>query len=323
MTQRPYEPIDPGALKTYSITQRRHKVTLGAFAGLSVPGATASDLLDSMPDFLAVKNLRLAVEAIVGAHRAQRPVVWAMGAHVVKVGCSPIVIDLIKRGVITAVAFNGSTAIHDVEVATQGATSEEVAETILDGTFGMVEETPAIFAEACKLATAERTGLGQALGKLVSGLSANYVEHSILAAAHQADIPLTVHVAIGTDTIHMHAGANGAQIGQASLIDFRLICSVVKDMAPGGSEPAAGVWCNIGSSVLLPEVFLKAVSVARNLGADLDQMYTVNMDMIRHYRPAQNVTGRPVRTGRGLEIIGHHEIMLPILRQAILEKMRS
>ncbi|MCZ6652844.1 MAG: hypothetical protein O7D91_07440 [Planctomycetota bacterium] len=322
MTQRRYEPIDPGSFTTPPTPRRRHTGGLVALAGRPRPAATVADLLDSMPDFLAVKNLRSAVEAIVSARRAQRPVVWAMGAHVVKVGCSPIVIDLIKRGVITAVAFNGSTAIHDVEVATQGATSEEVAETILDGTFGMVEETPAIFAEACKLATAERTGLGQALGKLVSGLSANYVEHSILAAAYQADIPLTVHVAIGTDTIHMHAGANGAQIGQASLIDFRLICSVVKDMAPGGSEPAAGVWCNIGSSVLLPEVFLKAVSVARNLGANLDEMHTLNMDMIRHYRPAQNVTGRPVQAGHGLEIIGHHEIMLPILRQAILEKMR-
>jgi hypothetical protein len=322
MTQRRYEPIDPSALKTYSISQRQHKVALDSFAGLPKAGAAAADLLDSMPAFLAVQNLRTAVESIVCAHRVQRPVVWAMGAHVVKVGCSPIVIDLIKRGVITAVAFNGATAIHDVEVATLGATSEEVAETILDGSFGMVQETPAIFAEACKLATAERSGLGQALGKLISGLSAKYAEHSIVAAAYEANIPLTVHVAIGTDTIHMHAGANGAQIGQASLIDFRLICSVVKDMAPEGSEPTAGVWCNIGSSVLLPEVFLKAVAVARNLGADLDKMHTVNMDMIRHYRPAQNVTGRPVPAGHGLEIIGHHEIMLPILRQAILEQLQ-
>lgn len=323
MTQPRYEPIDPGDLRTFSISQRRHKVALDSFAALPEAGASASELLDSMPDFLAVRNLRSAVDAIAHAHKAQRPVVWALGAHVVKVGCSPIVIDLIQRGVITAVAFNGATAIHDVEVATLGATSEQVAETILDGSFGMVEETPAIFAEACKLATAERAGLGHALGKLISDLSANHVEHSIVAAAYQAEIPLTVHVAIGTDTIHMHAGANGAQIGQASLIDFRLICSVVKDMAPSGSGLPAGVWCNIGSSVLLPEVFLKAVSVARNLGANLDDIHTVNMDMIRHYRPAQNVTGRPVKPGHGLEIIGHHEIMLPILRQTLLEKMTA
>ncbi len=321
MPQPPYQPIDLSALKTFSISERQHKVALEAFAKLPEPGASAAALLQAMPDFLAVRNLRAAVDALVGARRADRPVVWALGAHVIKVGCAPIVIDLIKRGVVTAVAFHGATAIHDVEVATLGATSEEVADTIKDGSFGMVEETPAIFAEACKLATAERTGLGYALGKLISTLSANHVEYSILAAAYQADTPLTVHVAIGTDTVHMHAGANGAQIGQATMIDFRLICSVVKDMAPIEKNRPAGVWCNIGSSVLLPEVFLKALAVARNLGANLDDIYTVNLDMIRHYRPAQNVVGRPVRAGHGLDLVGHHEIMLPIIRQAILEKM--
>ena len=321
MAHSPNQPIDPGDLKTYSIAERQHKVAVQAFAKLPNAGGSAAELLQAMPDFLAVKNLRAAVDALIAARGAGRPVVWALGAHVVKVGCSPIVIDLIKRGAVTALAFSGATAIHDVEVATLGATSEEVADTIRDGSFGMVEETPAIFAEACKLATAERTGLGSALGKLISGLSANHVEHSILAAAFEAEIPLTVHVAIGTDTVHMHAAANGAQIGQATLNDFRLICSVVRDMAPGEPGGRAGVWYNIGSAALLPEVFLKAVAVARNLGADLDDIYTVNMDMIRHYRPTQNVIGRPVRGGNGLELIGHHEIMLPILRQAIVEKM--
>lgn len=321
MARPPYQPIDPGKLRTFSIGDRRHKVALEAFARLPDKGASASELLRAMPDFLAVRNLRAAVAAVVDARKAGRPAVWALGAHVVKVGCSPIVIDLIKRGIVTAVVFNGATAIHDVEIATLGATSEEVADTLRDGSFGMVQETPAIFAEACKIATAERTGLGHALGKLLTSLSANHVEYSILAAAYQAGIPLTVHVAIGTDTVHMHPNANGAQIGQASLVDFRLICSVVKDMAPASNGQAAGVWWNIGSNVLLPEVFLKAIAVARNLGADLDGIYTVNLDMIRHYRPAQNVTGRSVSPGHGLEIVGHHEIMLPIIRQALIEQM--
>lgn len=321
MPHRPYQPIDPSELTTYSIAERKHKVELESFAKLPPPGASAGALLDSMPDFLAVRSLRSSVDAMVKARGADRPVVWALGAHVVKVGCSPIVIDLIKRGAVSAIAMNGATAIHDVEVATLGATSEEVGSTIKDGSFGMVRETPAIFAEACKLATAERCGLGQALGKLLCDLSANHLEFSILAAAYQADIPLTVHVALGTDTIHMHAQANGAQIGQASMHDFRLICSVLKDMAPAAPGKPAGVWCNIGSSVILPEVFLKALAVARNLGADLDEIHTVNLDMIRHYRPTQNVTGRSVGAGRGFDIIGHHEIMLPIIRLAILEKM--
>ncbi len=223
MSKPKYEPIDPGALTTFSITERRHKVALKSFARLPEPGASADALLESLPDFLAVNRLRAAVQAIVAARKVGRPVVWALGAHVVKVGCSPIVIDLIKRGVVTAVVFNGATAIHDVEIATLGATSEEVTQTLADGSFGMVEETPAIFAEACKLATAERTGLGHALGKLLGTLSANHVEQSILAAAYDAEIPLTVHVAVGTDTVHMHPQANGAQIGQATLTDFRLI----------------------------------------------------------------------------------------------------
>ena len=171
MAHSPYQPIDPGALKTYSIAERRHKVAVQAFAKLPNAGGSAAELLQAMPDFLAVKNLRAAVDALIAARGAGRPVVWALGAHVIKVGCSPIVIDLLKRGAVTALVFSGATAIHDVEVATLGATSEEVADTIRDGSFGMVEETPAIFAEACKLATAERTGLGFALGKLISGLS--------------------------------------------------------------------------------------------------------------------------------------------------------
>jgi hypothetical protein len=323
MTGPAYEPVDTARLKTYSIRDRVHKVNVESFAKLPEAGVGMRAWLESLPDYLAVTKLRQAVQATAAARRAARPVVWALGAHVVKVGCSPVVVDLIERGLVSAVVMNGATAIHDVEVATLGSTSEEVAETIHDGSFGMVEETPAIFAEASRLAVAQRKGLGFALGSILCGASARYVQYSILAAAHRAGIPATVHVALGTDTVHMHANANGAQIGQASLTDFRLICSVVADLAPAAPQRPAGVWWNIGSSVLLPEIFLKAVAVARNLGAGLDALVTVNLDMLRHYRPSQNVVGRPVRPGHGLELIGHHEIMLPLVRAALLEEQHA
>jgi hypothetical protein len=321
MPRPAYQPIDAEALRTYSITAREHKVNVDSFAACPDTGASFTAWLDSLPDFLGASRVRSIANAAADAHRAGRPIVWAMGAHVVKVGCGPIVVDLIKRGVVSAVAMNGATAIHDVEVATLGSTSEEVAETIRDGSFGMVEETPAIFAEAGRIAAMERQGLGHALGRILVELQPPHVHCSILAAAAQANIPASVHVALGTDTVHMHANANGAQIGQASMTDFRLICSVVADMAPATVGQAAGMWWNIGSSVLLPEVFLKAVAVARNVGANLDTLTAVNMDMIRHYRPSQNVIGRPVQSGAGFELVGHHEIMLPLIRQAILEAL--
>jgi hypothetical protein len=242
-----------------------------------------------------------------------------MGGHVVKVGCSPIAVDLIRRGIVSAVACNGAFAIHDVEMATGGQTSEEVAETIRDGSFGFVHETLTFFGKATALADARGIGLGEAVGRSLISAQAPYLERSVLAAAVEASIPASVHVAVGTDTVHMSDAADGAQIGAASLRDFRLICSVVADLGARGDLPDGGVWLNVGSAVVMPEVFLKAVSVARNLGADLDAMTTANFDMLRHYRPTVNVVTRPVTAGRGHEVIGHHEILLPLLRQAVLE----
>jgi len=263
------------------------------------------------------------VSRIVEAVRHDRPVVAALGAHVVKVGCGPIIIDLIERGVLKAIACNGATAIHDVELATIGETSEEVADTIGDGTFGMVAETLEFFDEAVALAQRESIGLGAAVGQVLIEREAPYVSQSVFAAARRAGIPACLHVAVGTDTAHVSGGMDGAALGAASLSDFRLICDVVSDLgAPKGSS-VGGVWLNIGSAVIMPEVFLKAVSVARNLGADLDCMSTANFDMMRHYRPTQNVITRPVMKGRGFEIIGHHEIMLPLLRQAIIEEQAA
>lgn len=314
-----YKPTDLSLLKTYSIKDRPHKFDLAKTADLPPKGATFVDWWDALPEYLGVDAIKALVRAIHEARRADRPVVFAMGAHVVKVGCSPIICDLIQRGILTAVVMNGATAIHDVEVAMVGQTSEEVGDTINDGSFGMVQETPAVFADALQAGLPSETGLGTALGQHLSRISAPNADQCILVAAHRANIPVTVHVAMGTDTIHMHANVAESDLYRLSAVDFRLVCSIVADLAPDSQEAAAGVWCNIGSSVVLPEVFLKAVAVARNLGSNLDRMTTANLDMIRHYRPSQNVVGRPVQPNRGHSVIGHHEILLPLLRQALIE----
>jgi len=323
MAEHDYEPIDLSGLRTYSVAQRAHKVSAGEMAGLPPAGASAAELLAALPDVLGVRAFRAVVRAIVDAVAADRPVVLAMGAHVVKVGCGPVVVDLIERGVVRGVVCHGATAIHDVELATLGATSEEVADTIRDGSFGMVRETMEFFAAATALAAGAGEGLGRAVGRLLVERRAPHGQRSILAAAFRAGIPACVHVALGTDTVHMAAEADGAAIGAASMRDFRVVCSLVADLGADRPGGAGGVWVNVGSAVLLPEVFLKAVSVARNLGADLEAMTTANFDMLRQYRPRSNVVLRPTAAGRGHEIIGHHEFLLPLLRQAIVEEMHA
>lgn len=320
---RSYKPINPALISTYSIQRREHKTRIVDAAPLPEPGASARQLLESMPDFLAVNTFRKIVGAVAEAVRADRPVVAAFGAHLIKVGCGPILVDLIRKGVIRAIACNGACAIHDVELATCGETSEEVADTIRDGTFGMVAETMEFFDAAAAHAKTESIGLGDAVADLLIERKAPGAETSVFVAARKASIPACVHVALGTDTVHASAGADGAALGAASLHDFRLICDVVSDLGGAGKDNVGGVWLNIGSAVLLPEVFLKAVAVARNLGADLDRMTTANFDMIKHYRPSQNVIGRPVAKGRGHEVIGHHEIMLPLFRMSVLEELAA
>ncbi|HOW69517.1 MAG TPA: hypothetical protein PKY77_02850 [Phycisphaerae bacterium] len=306
-------------LKLHSVHDRRHLAQVAAFAGTPEVGVSFAAWMDSLPAFLGVKRLRAAVAAIVAARRAERPVAMAMGGHVVKVGCGPVVIDLCRREIVTAVVCHGATAIHDVEIAMIGATSEDVGDTIRDGRFGMVRETAEFFAAAAKLAERSRIGYGRAIGQLVLKRRLAHASRSILAAAAELDLPATVHVAIGTDTVHMPTMADGALIGRASMADFRLLCGVVHDMGAAGKGGVCGVWCNVGSAVILPEVFLKTVAVARNLGAKLDDLTTVNLDMLRQYRTGQNVVGRPVNPGHGHDIAGHHEIMLPLLRQAVIE----
>ncbi len=314
-----YKPIVLPRLKTHPIDTRRHKFAAEAMADLPTGGASFRQWLDSLPPYLGAKAIHGLATAIVEARRAERPVVFAMGAHLVKVGCSTVICDLIERGHVTALAMNGATAIHDIEVATIGKTSEDVAETLCDGSFGMVEETPGFFAQALRPRPDRPIGLGAALAAHVVACGAPNADKSILATAHRAGIPVTVHVAAGTDTIHMHDNVASSDLLALSAVDFRLICDVVADLGGDAPDAPAGVWCNVGSAVVLPEVFLKAVAVARNLGSNLDRLTTANLDMIRHYRPSENVIGRPVRRGHGHQITGHHEIMLPLLRQAVIE----
>jgi hypothetical protein len=296
-------------------------VNVDALASLPERGASAAALIASFPDYLGASAFRRVVAAIGDAVRNERPVVAAFGAHVLKVGCGPILIDLIRRGVVKAVAGSGACAIHDVELALLGQTSEEVDDTLKDGRFGMVEETIGFFDEAVALAKRGSMGLGAAVGQLLADREAPHIDQSVFAAARQIGIPACVHVAFGTDTIHASGALDAAALGEASMLDFRLICDIVSDLGAAPRSSVGGVWLNIGSAVVLPEVFLKAVSVARNLGADLKDMSTANFDMIRHYRPRQNVISRPVAPGRGHEVIGHHEILLPLLRQAVIEEL--
>ncbi len=316
---RPYKPVDLSRIKTYSIQRRKHGSSVTAMASLPGEGASVSDLLASMPDHLGAAAFREVVSAVVDAVRHDRPVVAAFGAHVIKVGCGPILVDLIRRRVIKAIACNGACAIHDMELACFGETSEEVARTIRDGRFGMVADTMEFFDAVAERARRDSIGLGAAVGQLLIEREAPHRAMSVFAAAREVGIPACVHVALGTDTVHVSPGADGSALGAASLRDFRLICDVVCDLGAEGQSRVGGVWLNIGSAVVLPEVFLKAVSVARNLGANLDRMTTASFDMIRHYRPHQNVVTRPVADGFGHEVVGHHEILLPLFRQAIIE----
>jgi hypothetical protein len=308
-----YGPIDVSGLKTFATMQRQHKVDFAALAKLPEKNATAGELLASLPDFLGAQQLRRLAETIAATVKKGRPVFFAMGAHVIKVGCSPIVIDLMRRNIVAGIALNGAGGIHDFEMAGFGQTSEDVGANLRDGRFGMTCEAPALLAEAARRGSEKGIGLGAALGQLINQQALPHREISLLAAAEQLGKLATMHVALGTDTVHMHPQANGADIGAASLIDFRRLCSAVADLGGGG------VWVNIGSAVILPEVFLKAVSVARNLGVNLDEMYTANLDMMHQYRVQQNVLTRPVQSGHSFTVYGHHEITLPLLRMWLLQ----
>jgi len=309
-----YEPVDPAGVRTYPLASRPSKVRVEDAARPWRPGGTLQAYLESLPNQLAVRSLRDVVEAILAARVKEKPVIVGLGAHVIKVGLSPILIDLAERGVVTAVALNGACAVHDFELATAGFTSEDVETQLGEGEFGMAEETGRIVNEAVTEGARRGLGFGRALGERLQAMHPPHLAHSLIAACARLDLPCTIHVALGTDIVHMHPACDGAAVGQASHRDFRLLTAVVADLGDGG------VYLNLGSAVLLPEVFLKALTLARNLGSRVQDFVTVNLDFIQHYRPTQNVVRRPVaRGGRGYALTGHHELMVPLLAAAVIE----
>jgi hypothetical protein len=306
-----YEAFDLSGVKTYPLKSRKSKARAEDFAHPLAPGATVSALVHSLPDILAAADFKAVVRAIADARRTDGGIVWGLGAHVVKTGLGPVLIDLMERGFVSAIATNGAAIIHDFEVALVGATSEDVDEALGPGRFGMAEETGRLLNRAINDGVAAGLGLGQAVTTFLDSAQPQYARASVLAAAARLRIPVTVHVAIGTDIIHMHPDASGAAIGEGSLRDFRYFVSSV-------SRLEHGVYLNCGSAVVLPEVFLKAVALARNTGIALAQLTTVNLDFIRQYRAQTNVVSRPTAgTGRGYTLVGHHEIMIPLLAAAL------
>jgi hypothetical protein len=303
---------DLSRLTVGSIADRPAKVAVSEFAQPPDPDAAAR-FLAGLPDQLAARSLREIVKRIADAARARRPVIAMCGGHVVKTGVSPCLIALMERGVITHLALNGSAALHDVEIACIGRTSEDVEAHLQTGRFGMVDET-GDFMNAAMLEGARRSeGLGECWGRALAERTPPHLEVSLLGAAHRLGLPVTVHVAIGTDTIHFHPRCDGAALGETSLRDFRILAATL-------AEASGSVTLNLGSAVLMPEVFLKALTVARNLGADLSDLTTVNFDQIQHYRPRVNVVERPTRGhgSRGYALTGHHEILVPLLAGAVL-----
>lgn len=313
----PYEEFDLSGVRTYPLASRGGKVRREDFARPLPPGAGIRQFVDSLPRLLAAADLRAVVEAIAAAHRAERPIVWGIGAHVVKTGLSPILIDLMQRGLVSALAINGAGLIHDFEIALVGATSEDVDAALGPGAFGMAHETGAELNRAITEGVGRGLGIGQSVGAFLIERRPPHVDCSLVAAAASLDVPVTVHVAVGTDITHMHPDASGAAIGEGSLRDFRYLASVV-------SRLEGGVYLNCGSAVVLPEVFLKAVALSRNAGRSLDGLTTVNLDFLRQYRPQVNVVARPTAgIGRGFALTGHHELLIPLLAAAVVDAVRA
>jgi len=310
-----YRAVSLKSVKTYSITKRKNKVSLPAFAIPPVRGDTVKTFTNKLPRILAADDFRAVVKAIVEARQNDRPVILGMGAHPIKVGLSPVIIDLMQKRIITAVATNGACIIHDFEMSFIGHTSEDVQKELNRGTFGMARETGRFLNKAIKKGVKKGYGIGRSIGELIWNSTFRFKTKSIFASAYEIGIPATVHVAVGTDIIHMHPEADGSAIGEGSFMDFRLFTSVVSDLE-------GGVFINLGSAVIMPEVFLKALTIARNLGNRVENITSVNMDFIQHYRPMENVLKRPTgKKGFAFALTGHHEIMFPLLTAAIIEEM--
>lgn len=306
------KPFDLNGLKTYDLQSRPSKVFIEDLGQPVEAGTPVGEWLESLPHSLAANDLRRVADHLGRARREGRIVVAALGGHVIKTGCGPYLIDWVKRGLIKAVVLNGAAAIHDFELALAGKTSEDVGANLHDGKFGMARETADAFAIAARFGSEHDTGLGTALGRHIESLNCPHADRSLVLTAYQAGIPCTIHVALGTDIVHMHPHVSGAALGEASMLDFRWLCGVVATMDHG-------VWLNLGSAVVLPEVFLKAVSVARNFGHSLDGLVCVTVDKQSQYRNRVNVLDRP--SSEGIELIGHHEIILPLLHVAVAHRL--
>ena len=310
---------DLSAVRTVPIAQRANKLRAEECA--SPPGQDHSfgAFLRSLPDQLVARDFLRVAAAIAGAARSNHAVVVMLGGHVIKTGLSPIIIDLIRQGIVTHLAMNGAAAIHDYEIARWGGTSEDVVSGLRDGTFGMAEETGREMNDAFRLGLSERWGMGESVARALEIRELAYPDLSVLLAAQRAGVPVTVHAAIGAEIIHQHPTADGAAIGETSHRDFRRLAASLPALHDGG------VVLNLGSAVVMPEVFLKALTIARNIGGGKPTTFTTcDMDMVRHYRPRVNVVQRPIIDGgEGFEITGHHEIMVPLLCWAIREMLSS
>jgi hypothetical protein len=314
-----YQPIDLAGVKTYPLSERKNMVVMEKHrSGAVRAGMTVAELIAAFPDQLGSRAFSEVIDAVVAAHAKGKPVIMAMGAHVIKCGLQPVLKSLIDAGIVSAVAMNGAGPVHDYEISLIGETSEDVGAVLHEGHFGMAEETGRDINRALKNGVAKGLGYGEAVGRFIIENDNPFRRYSLLATCVEMGIPVTVHVALGTDIIHQHPEADGAVIGAATFTDFRLLTSVVAELGNGG------VFLNVGSAVILPEVFLKALSIAQNLGHHVDRFTTANFDMQQHYRPLQNVVKRPTSgASKGYTITGHHEIMLPLLAAGILDKVKG
>ena len=315
MARKTFRPLDFSRVRTYPVKKRLSKVQFSLLGKKVQKGARLRAFLQGLPEILAAQNFRAIAHKIAQAHRTKKTILLGMGAHPVKVGLSPLIIDFMEKGIINAVALNGAAVIHDFELAYMGETSEDVAASLKDGSFGMGEETGAFLNQAINEGCKNELGVGAAVGKAILQNKLPHRRLSILATGARLGIPVTSHIAIGTDIIHMHPSVDGKALGDGSLRDFRTLTSVVATL--GG-----GIYLNFGSAVVLPEVFLKAVSLARNLSHPVHQLTTVNLDFLAHYRPLTNVVHRPtLESGKGYHLTGHMEIMVPLLFAAVLEEL--
>jgi hypothetical protein len=307
-------PLKLDDVKTYPLASRPSKVSLGDFASPIQPDSSLKDFLAGLPNILAVQSLREIAARMRRARELQKPIIWGIGGHVIKTGLAPLVIDLMKRGFVTAIAANGSVLVHDAEIAMVGSTSEDVDATLGEGAFGGADETGKLLNRAALEGAKENIGLGEATGRALLALNPKHAGYSLLCTTYQARVPFTVHLTIGGDIGHFHPQADGAALGATTHTDFRLLSELVRRMDSGG------VYLNIGSAVTLPEVFLKAVTLVRNLGNQLTGITTANFDFIQSYRPLTNVVRRPTANGagRGYSITGHHELTLPLLAAELI-----